>query len=455
MLPRRSRRGRRGLPPGAAAILATLVLSAACARRGGQGPPPNVLLLVVDAMRADVLGVNGYRLPTTPSLDRLAADGTTFRAAYAAATWTKPSMGSLLTCLEPAQLGFELEPVGKRRGERLGAGVLAPEITTLAEVFQAGGYRTAAFVNQVHLRPHFGFDQGFETYAATRGRAAHELNAMARAWLEERDRRPFFLYLHYLDAHWPYTNYDRSSASRFGRLGLSRRLASDAQPQPSELAPADLAALRARYDAEIAKLDGAIGRFLAALETSGNLEETIVAVTADHGEAFGEHGRLQHGTAPYQELAAVPLLLRLPEGLRGVVPAAIDEPVAQPRLMPTLLDLAGLEPPADCRHRSLTPLLRGRADREPLVFTQGEGVVAARSRAHTLLLFPDDRLECFDRAADPAETRPAAEPPEGPCRELAASARDWREVMARQRRQGPWVPLSPEEVEELQALGYL
>jgi arylsulfatase A-like enzyme len=355
-----------------------------------------------------------------------------------------------MTCLDPAQLGFD--QTAEVRDGRMGTHVLSEEFQTLAEAFREGGYRTAAFVDQVHLRARFGFGQGFEVYRDLRGHRASDLSRRALSWLAQPSERPFFLYLHMLDAHWPYNSFRASAAQVFGRLTLSRPFRADEEPRPSELSRQDLRALRARYDAEVAAVDAAIGELRAGLEEGRLFDDTILVVTADHGEAFGEHGALQHGTAPYRELAAVPLVLRLPERLRGRR-RNLDEPVALLDLMPTLLDLAGLPTPAGCRGRTLRSLLRGEPSPRRVLFTVGRGVVGARSIAYTLLLFPDDRVEFFDRARDPREAAPLA--CDGACPELLEKARGYREWMTGGLRTGEWTPLTDREVADLESLGYL
>jgi len=152
---------------------------------------PNVLLVIVDALRADRLGVNGAPPATTPVLDRLAAEGVNFGRAFAHSTWTKPSIATLLTSVYPSEHG--LIEVGSETEQGLQTGVLGREFKTMAEAFWEGGYTTVGLVNQVHLRGKYGFDRGFERYKSVRGHGASALTCkFVDRLIAASDHRPFF-----------------------------------------------------------------------------------------------------------------------------------------------------------------------------------------------------------------------------------------------------------------------
>ena len=309
---------------------------------------PNVLILMVDALRADRLGVNGHSFPTTPNIDELAGEGISFTRAFAHSTWTKPSIATLFTSRYASQHG--LDQVAIDREGSMQTEVLGADHATLAESFRSAGYLTAAVVNQVHITKRFGFDQGFEFFDEWRGMGAPRLNRKFLRWLaaQETDERPYFAYIHYLDVHWPYTKRDWRRAGSLGSVVLSREPPDAGRQSVSVWAaeldlPGDLEALQARYDHEVAYTDRAVGELVAGLRQLGLLDNTVVVVTADHGEAFLEHGELLHGTAPYEELIRVPLVLRLPTAMRRWVGRS-EVPVGLIDVAPTLLDLVGLEP---------------------------------------------------------------------------------------------------------------
>ncbi len=437
------------------AAVGVLAAGAGCGR--GEAYRPHVVVVLIDALRADRLGVAGYPKPTTPAIDRLAAEGVHFTTAIAHSTWTKPSIATLFTSLYPSWHG--LVRVGVEREEGLMTDVLAEERVTLAERFQSAGWATAGIVNQVHLQHQFGFAQGFDHYRSSRGVTAPELNSRFEQWLDQRPPGPLFAYLHYLDVHWPYTRTLPGPADRFGPVEMVRRppkrgdLVAEWARELERPSP-DLAALEARYDREVAYADRAVAGVVALLRQRGLYEDVVLVVTSDHGEGFLEHGALQHGYAPYEELIRVPLVLRLPERLRGRT-GPVATPAGLIDLLPTLLELAGLEPEPAAQGRSLAPLLRGEPLPERTLFAESVEAVAAHGGRHKLLeLIAGERL-FFDLETDPLEQRPG--PCDGPCARLARHLEAFRraaaEALAGQ--EGGTVPVTPADAELLKALGYL
>ena len=437
----------------------TAVVLVSCAGPSSESPfRPNVLILLVDALRSDALGVNGYPLPTSPVIDGLATEGINFSAAFAHSTWTKPSIATLFTSLYPGQHGMD-----HLVDEELGGyntRVLPPEFETLAESFQRAGYSTAAVLNQVHLHPRFGFAQGFDVYDFKRGIGAHRINRLFRNWLDAGESEPFFAYLHYLDVHWPYTKRLPGQEAIFGTVERAsefpRRRKQLEKWAATEATEADVAILRARYDYEVAFTDAAIGEMLEMLRERGLYENTIILVTSDHGEGFLEHGKVLHGFEPYDEVVRVPLVFRLPERLRQGT-GTVDQPVGLVDVMPTLLEIASIEPPPGLQGQSLVPLFKGGRMKERLIFAESAEVYADWDHRYKLMRFSDGRLEFYDLGEDPDERHPMTEDCSGPCRELAAQLRSYAEAMERA---GALLAhdraaLRPEELEDLKALGYL
>ncbi|HYH44672.1 MAG TPA: sulfatase, partial [Thermoanaerobaculia bacterium] len=268
-----------------AAVLIGAMVAAGC-RAGepggtaaGSSDGASLLLVTLDTVRADRLGGYGYAAAETPTLDRLAREGVRFAAASTNAPLTLPAHASLLTGLLPPRHGLRNNGAGR-----------LPEVPTLAAVLAAAGYRTAAFVSSFVLDRRFGLDRGFAVYdddverdagggvALDAERRGDRTVERALAWLsaktpETLDReRPFFLWVHLYDAHAPY-----------------------APP-----APYDSRHRGRPYDGEIAFADAQVGRLVAELERRGLAGRTLVAVTADHGEALGEHGELTHGLLLYE-----------------------------------------------------------------------------------------------------------------------------------------------------------
>ena len=323
--------------------LATLFAS--CGAEPTADVAPNVVLVCMDTVRADHLGCYGYDdRDTTPFLDALAAESLRFSDASATACWTKPSVPSILTGTMPMQHGVYRGSARDEAGTF--SDVLPDEAKTLAEAFHERGYQTGAFIKNSQLRPGLGFEQGFDVYKDKAG-DAREIRWRANDWLDDRDEaRPFFLYLHYLDAHWPYPIPDEY-AGKFSEMEIVERIRSgdwralrDAVNHgETELSAEDLGALLALYDGAIRYIDDELARLWKRLEREGLAENTILCVMADHGEEFLEHGKLGHGHGLYENLLDVPWILHVP----GTPASVIESRVSLLDLYPTLLSAAGIE----------------------------------------------------------------------------------------------------------------
>ena len=387
-------------------------LGSSCSRVAEPAPQPNVLLILVDALRADSLGVNGHSQDISPFIDSLAAEGVNFDTAISPSTWTKPSIASLFTCVYPTKHRVLRAAVANRRG--LQTHVLHDRLVTMAERFQQAEYATGAIVNQVHLKEQFGFSQGFDHYQATRRKSAPQLNLRLLAWIDSLADKKFFAYLHYLDAHWPYTQILPQNVGRFGQIemrseppGRGNRVDAwvEKLKHPLEVLP-----LKARYDQEINFVDGAIGHLMTSLAERGVLENTIVIITSDHGEGFYEHSKLQHGYAPYEELIRIPLIIRLPASMRAHT-GTVDTPISLIDVMPTLLDLLQLPSEPQCQGVSYAHqvLAKDGPQNPRVLISESIDSAAARSQDRKLILFSDDRREFYDLKNDPLELSPKKE----------------------------------------------
>ncbi len=454
-------------------LLLALALLAACS--GERPAAPNVVLIVVDTLRADRLGSHGNPRGLTPHLDRLAAEGVQFENAQAHAPWTLPSVASLLTSLHPVQhgAGGSLDLSALERG---GAATprfraLSPEVETLPERFRANGYRTASVVNVDFLGTNFGLARGFDTcdeqwYGSNdRVRPATETTDAALRWIDRGGRGPFFLLVHYFDPHAVYDpppEYRRrfaapqdreSNAFVFGTrehmlLLRSGRLVLD---------PALIERAARLYDGEVAYVDAQIGRLLAELERRGQLDNSIVVVTSDHGEEFLDHGGFEHGHTLYQELTHVPLILSAPGRL---APARVATRVGLIDVGPTLCELAGIAPPATAAGRSLVPWARGAGPgpAEPVLAHGnfwGPALESLIVGPHKLILpaDPAGAPEVFDLERDARETTDLV-PTRGDLVSLLVERFGRaRERLAREAR-GVEVELDPARLDLLRTLGY-
>ena len=317
-----------------------------------------MLVFLIDTLRADHLGCYGYGRNTTPNLDAFAREGLLFERAYAVAPMTAPSHATLFTATWPAtHLVWNDLPLG---GGAMAHPRLSPSAVTLAEAFEAAGYQTAAICDGGWLIPERGFDQGFQTFD-TGNLGVVDRVARGLEWLEQRDpRKPFFLFLHTYQVHTPFLppeGYEERFAGGYdgklrGVLADAREYAQSPEienplvdiqrkifnPVLDDLEAADVGFLRALYDAELSLVDEQFALLMARLRVDGLLDDTIVVVTSDHGEEFGEHGEFGHKQV-YDECLHVPWMMRYPGGPRGM---RISEPVSQVDFAPTLLELAGL-----------------------------------------------------------------------------------------------------------------
>lgn len=431
-----SRRPRRR--PAAGKRVAPLLVAAALLCAGCRREPPvaqHVVLVTLDTLRADHLGVYGSDV-ATPHLDRMAADGALVEQASAHTPLTRPSHVSLLTGLLPTRTGVR---------DNVSPAVV-PEVPLLAELLAAAGFRTAAFLSSVVLRGESGLDRGFEIYSdefdadpqdprflTTAQKRGDQTLAEAIGWLEAApaDQR-LFVWLHLYDAHDPYE-----------------------PPEPFASRYPDRP-----YAGEVAWTDELVGRLLAALERLGLAADSLVVVTADHGEGLGDHGELLHGYFAYESTLRVPLLVRGP----GVVPGRrLAGPAALVDLMPTILELSGLAPPegAELSGRSLAPALRGEPEAEPSALYAESLVPRLRFGWSDLRVLRDGSWkfiaapepELYDLAADPGEQDNLA--PRQARRAAAMRDRLAPLIAAERASETADEALSAELREQLAALGYL
>jgi arylsulfatase len=331
------------------AALASAVALLAC---GGPEPPRLLLLVTVDTLRADRLGAYGSPLGLTPHLDALAAAGLVFTSAYAASSFTLPSLSALLTGRYPEEYGMWSNE-----------SAVPADVPTLASLLRARGWRTAAVVSNFVLRRSSGlaegfahFDDEFPDWEPTRGwpeRVAGSTTRAALPILEECTANPedrCFLWVHYQDPHGPYVPpadlRERSLAAERAAADGTRSLALREDHMGMGGIPRyqvlegrrEVGFYRAGYDGEIAYADAEIGRLLARVAELGLGDRSVIAFAADHGEGLGENDYwFAHGEYLSEELVRVPLLLRAP----GLAPGRRDEVVALVDVLPTLLALVG------------------------------------------------------------------------------------------------------------------
>ncbi len=355
----------------AAAVAAT---SVSCGE--GAERRPNIVLVSIDSLRPDHLGCYGYGRETSPELDRLAAEGVRFESAVSTSSWTLPAHAALFTGLYDSTHG--LFDNGLR---------LAPEHRTLAEELQSAGYHTAGFFGGPYLHPTFGLGDGFDVYRscmttvpaelseedlrresrAPEGRSHDDITGPRTAdeverWTSERPAdRPYFLFLHLWDVHYdfiPPAPYDRMFDPGYAGALDGRDFMGRPEVHPG-MAPRDLEHLLALYDGEIRFTDDVLKRVLDSLRAKGMLENTLVIVTADHGEEFFEHGTKGHQKTLFDEVVKIPLVLHWAGTLEGG--RVVSDQVRIVDVMPSVLAAAGVREKPTMAGRDILPLARGQS----------------------------------------------------------------------------------------------
>ena len=368
----------------------------------------NVLLVTIDTLRADHVGAYGYGRATTPALDALAGEGFLFENAWAHAPSTRYSMPAILTGRYPSHVAFDTSVWWP---------AVRAENDTIAELLEARGFVTGAILNYHYFDRVRRMDQGFDTYdnanarlhvgndpASTRGSSSRQQAEAARRWLDEHAGQRFFLWVHFYDPHYEYERHEGTEP-----------FADDEQ---------------GRYDHEIRFTDDQIATVFQKVREQGIWDKTIVVVTGDHGEGFGEHGVKFHGYHLYAPQTKVPLIARVP----GLTPKRVSMPVGHVDLLPTLANLAGGAAAATMEGQSLVAEMAGQspADADRVVFqevkfegpTERYGLVS-KCRHVLWERIPANTFEAYDLCADPTESKELGAIPD----DLRAKLQGWVDAL--------------------------
>ena len=426
--------GRRVLLLGSACALILLAVAAAGKRAvvpSDAGDVPNVVILLIDNVRADHLHCYGYPRPISPDIDAFSREGVLFSRAYAAAPWTLPSVVSLLTALYPSEHGTHDHRFR-----------LSGEVPTLLGAMKEHNYQVGVFSNSPWISLRYGiggeadyFDRPYlsihhalyflNKYSPFRldnrfgGRfllSDRGLTARFLDWSESVIGREgkFFAYLHLMGPHVPYAapaGYRKElgleSVPRLNPPGYGGLFSFVEQPA---LSARELEELTGNYDAALLYGQEVVGQLVRGLEELGIRQDTLVILTADHGEEFYEHGGWYHGDSLFEEMIRVPLIMawpgHFPEGLR------IDEPVSQVDIMPMVLGLLRREPPARADVRDLVARARESDGLGPdfiyseVVYKNRGGRALREGRYKLVHGYHDDGNEVFllfDLERDPGE----------------------------------------------------
>ena len=412
---------------------------------------PNILLVTLDTTRSDRLGCYGYDQDTSPELDRLASESIVYHRAYSTSSWTLPAHASLFTGKFPSSHGARYEedgPLkltsaidGPKAWDQIAVRTLAANEITIAEILQKNGYRTGAAVGGPWLKRIFGLSKGFEFYdddgiSSVNGRAATDVSDAGIRFLDQMDDRPFFLFLNYFDAHFPYKPPAAFRPLFHNEVG--------SVPQ-SRL-----------YDAEIRYADLELGRLVTELRERGLYDETLILVTADHGELLGEHGTTGHSDFLYQEVIRIPLILKLPASNRTPLRPE-DSPIQLLDLFPMILAHADISAPpgiqaalpSEPRHPIVAEIYPSQTKRR-------KGNWRVLIEDHWKLLWSSTGAHAlFDLDRDPEESvnRMSEFPERG--RSMAAALERYLEALPEPGPAGPPARIDAETERALQELGYI
>jgi arylsulfatase A-like enzyme len=315
----------------------------------------NILLITIDTVRADYLGCYGNQQMKTPNIDRIAQRGVLFKTAVCEMPVTTPSHASILTSLEP-----------RVHGILTNSWTIRTTITTLPEILKTKGYTTAGFVSVFHLGRTLGFAQGFDTFDDHFDglqRNATQVTDVTLNWLAKNQKKPWFIWLHYFDAHTPYEPPAQFAnlypdANNGSKIYASFSQLSAMEEHKCTPTEKDIAHMKALYSGEISYIDAEFGRLMTNLHQQGILNNTIIILVADHGECFDHGIYANHDQSLYEHAIRVPLLIAGPKSLLPQE-KQINTLVRTIDIMPTILAITKIKSETFMQGKNLLPLVRG------------------------------------------------------------------------------------------------
>jgi arylsulfatase A-like enzyme len=464
---------------------------------------PNIVCVVLDSVRAANCSAYGYDRPTTPHLERLAAGGALYEEATSVGCWTLPVHTSLFTGLYPVRHGLTVSAAG-----------LVSDVPTLAERLAAAGYRTACFSNNAYISSASGLTRGFEhvddiwrvthprgvslprlserikrlenrgpllrplvgvlrrakrartilrAWRSRKDSGAEYTNARIRAWLRQSaDDRPFFIFVNYMEAHEPYLPpfpfNRRFIPGRFSpwRVVRSTGRRDEILTQRGRARQEDLQILEGLYDGTIRYADERVAELTDLVTAVDGPDATFLAVTSDHGDAFGEHGHLGHRLTLYEELLRVPLVIRYPPAFAPGT--RVGGPMSIADLHPTILDVAGAPAQVDGDFRSLLHASEARpimAENTGPKSIGGLVTRSLRSGKWKFLWRGDGRHELYDLEGDPAERVNLAQSDPAMAYQLEARLDAWMSELGQRSVASGDADYDDETLERLRGLGYV
>ena len=372
---------------------------------GEAGRRPDIVVITLDAARSDHFSCYGYHRPTTPAIDRFAADALVFEHAFALAPYTLCSVPTMITGLSFFDHGVTSHD-----------STLSEQATTLAEHLRAAGYRTACFSATPNNSSAKGFDQGYDQFvelwrevSQARARQPHYVTDRVTEWLRTLDEdRPLHLQVHYIPPHGPYVpepRFDRFTDPSYDGAcqGVFKTLTA---LEVGDLDPGQgcLEEVIGLYDGNLLNVDHAVGELLEALQRRERWRDTVLLITADHGEAFLEHGRMHHNSTVFDEMLRVPFILRVPDWIdAGTVD--LGRMVTLADIVPTMLAAAALRPSSRLEGVDLLARSAGSPQTRTVIAcnTDKPPLLGLRTARWKAILSPTGHGALYDLERDPGE----------------------------------------------------
>ncbi|HEY3974419.1 MAG TPA: sulfatase-like hydrolase/transferase [Candidatus Sulfotelmatobacter sp.] len=415
-------------------LLCTAGLLLVPSLRAAVKPPPNIVFITIDTLRPDHLGCYGYKQIRTPNIDALAAHSVRFERAYTPVPVTLPAHTAIFTGTYPIFSGMHDFSGNK----------LNPSQATLAFVLKQHGYATGAVLGSAVLDSRFGLNKGFDFYydhfdfnrlqesnLEEMERPGNVVADVALDWLGKNYKSSFFLWMHLYDPHYPYR-----------------------PPAPYSEQYKDRP-----YDGEIAFADAQVGRLIAFLKDKGLYENTLIVLTGDHGESLGEHGEKTHGFFIYNATLHVPIIIHLPG---SDAPRVVPELISLTDLMPTALQVAKFEIPAQVQGRNLLPLMSPKKDADvrslyaetflPRLHFDWSELRSVETDRYQYIQAP--KPELYDLSTDPAETHNLYSDKKAVAEELQARLSALIHQLSADQELAEKTGLDPALMERLKSLGY-
>jgi arylsulfatase len=418
-------------------------------------------------LRADHLSCYGYSRPTSPFIDSIARQGVVFTRAYSTSSWTAPSMASIFTGHYPRSHGVLHGVARGAKAAVTGQEMLVDDFLTIAEALKAGGYTTFGVSSNGHVSAGTGFSQGFDYFTTHWFMKSPAPNSTIKKWAKHIRQAPrYFLWIHYFDPHNPYAPRMPWVKSYTLQSGSYSKWTREVMANPKEYIedikkdPQALNTLIDRYDSEINYCDRHIKELFELLPSDPN---TLVIITADHGEAFIDHGQLLHGDTLFEEEVWVPLIVKFPVHRRIV--KTISQPVSNRDIFASLMDIAGLKLKLNKTQEvpgiSLVPLISGSPGESPGdIFYELDWLGWARAIRSGKWKFmvsgrEDKELFLFDLQADPGEKQNLFHEVPEKGKLLDSLLKQWLDAHPEFKAPRIKVALDSERENKLKTLGYL